>query len=456
MSRFEQKGVPTVAWTATRFVEDAHWSAGIFGCPELALAEAPHPFTNQDPAHIHEMVDAGMQTVVQALTSEREVLSLPPAFDHISRSEEHELSYEGADLMECWDNMNAAFIQAGWSDGMPLVAPTPEKVAAMVKASGRPADEVVGIYAPGFGIGTVEKIAANAVMAGCKPNAMPVVLAVAECVLERLMMLRTFSMSTGPQAPVITVSGPIAKEIGMNSGVCALGPGSISSVNVAIGRTLRLLMMNVGHSYPGVSDMDTIGSAMKFSACVAENEEDNPWESYRVSKGYSPETSIATVNVPYGVCELFDFQNHDPELLIETFSSAINNAAQVHTGNWLINTRGPGAGHGVYYGEAQNLILMCPDHAQAFHAAGWSMQDVKDALYKRARMPFREIMLNKPMPSFMVAHPELQWLLDAPETEVSIMANPDSFDIFVVGADAGRSLYHYGGTLSFSKEIKRP
>jgi len=80
-------------------------------------------------------------------------------------------------------------------------------------------------------------------------------------------------MSTGPQAPIVMVSGPIADEIGMNHGVCALGPGSISSVNVAIGRTLRLIMMNVGHSYPGISDMDTIGSSMKFSACVAENED---------------------------------------------------------------------------------------------------------------------------------------------------------------------------------------
>ena len=168
----------------------------------------------------------------------------------------------------------------------------------MVAASGRFADEVVGVFAPGFGIGTVEKIAANAVMAGAAPEAMPVILAMADCVLDPSIGLRTFAMSTGPQAPIVLVSGPIAAEIGMNHGVCALGPGSTSQVNVAIGRTLRLLMMNVGHSYPGISDMDTIGSSMKFSACVAENEERNPWEPFRVGQGFDRSQSTVTRQRP--------------------------------------------------------------------------------------------------------------------------------------------------------------
>ena len=179
------------------------------------------------------------------------------------------------------------------------------------RPAGRRTD-VLGIFAPGMGIGTIEKIAANAVMAGCRPEAMPVVLAMTGCILDPRLGLRTFAMSTGPQAPVVLVSGPIAKQIGMNNGICALGPGSISAVNVAIGRALRLIMMNVGHCYPGVSDMDTIGSSLKFSACVAENEERNPWEPFRVHLGHSRESSTVTVNVPYGVVELFDFLNSRP------------------------------------------------------------------------------------------------------------------------------------------------
>src|SRR4029079_5692020 len=132
--------------------------------------------------------------------------------------------------------------EGGWSDGLPLVPPTPAKVDAMIAASGRDGDDVVGVFAPGFGVGTVAKIAANAVMAGCRPEAMHVLMAVMECVLEPSIGLRTWAMSTGPQAPVILVSGPIADEIGMNRGCCALGPGSASSGNVALRGTLRLVL----------------------------------------------------------------------------------------------------------------------------------------------------------------------------------------------------------------------
>lgn len=453
MSELEKRGVATVAWTAKGFVEDAHWSANVYGCPEAPIAEVPYPFTNQDPGRIHAMVDAALPQIIAALTHKQELLGRLPSFKHVTLATEPELVYTAGDLLGCFDEMQTAFIRAGWSDGMPLVPPTRAKVEAMIAASGRKGDEVVGLFEPGFGIGTVEKIAANAVMAGCKPATMPIILAMMECILEPRIGLRGFAMSTGPQAPVVMVSGPMAQEIGMNHGVCALGPGSISQVNVSIGRALRLIMMNVGHSYPGVSDMDTIGSAMKFSACVAENEAANPWEPYRVSKGYDRSATTVTVNVPYGVCELFDFQNHDPELLVESFCSAIKNGAQTGSGNWLISS--PDA-TGPMHGERQNLILLCPDHATVFRNAGWSLQRLKEALYNGSRMSFRSLMLAKPRQAFEVANPHMQWLWDYPETEISMFRNSEDFDIFVVGADAGRSLYHFGGTLSISRQVKRP
>jgi hypothetical protein len=454
MSEIERRGKPALAWTATRFVEDAHWSANVFGCPELAIVEVPHPFTNQQPDHIRQMVDNAMPAVIEALTKPPE--APPLRFEHIVRDVSPTLQFYGDDLLACWERMNNAFLETGWSDGLPLVPPTREKVDAMIAASGLPADHVVGIFEPGLGIGTVEKLAANAVMAGCKPETMPIILAMAECILDPRIGLRTFAMSTGPQAPIVLVSGPIAREIGMNNGVCALGPGAVSQVNISIGRALRLIMMNIGLSYPGVSDMDTIGSTMKFGACVAENEEKNPWEPYRVTKGFPAHVSTVTVNVPYGVCELFDFQNHDPKLLVEVFCSAINNAAQVGTGYWLISSPGDKTGPGPFHGDSQNLILLCPDHAAAFARAGWSLQDLKQALFDGARMPFRLAMLNKPKEGFRVAHPHLQWLWEHPDLAISMFRSPEAFDIFVVGADAGRSLYHYGGTLSITRAIKRP
>ena len=125
-------------------------------------------------------------------------------------------------------------------------------------------------------------------------------------------------MSTGPHAPLILVNGPIAKELGINSGRCTLGPGAQSYPNVVIGRALRLIYMNVGQAYPGLMDMDTIGSANKFSLCAAENEEANPWEPFHVEKGFDRDQSTVTVQTVYGQTDVLDFANTTPERILPT------------------------------------------------------------------------------------------------------------------------------------------
>jgi hypothetical protein len=303
----------------------------------------------------------------------------------------------------------------------------------------------------------VRKIAANAVMAGCAPEAMPVILALVECILEPSIGLRTWAMSTGPQAPVVLVSGPIADQIGMNHGICALGPGSISQVNVALGRALRLIMMNVGLSYPGVSDMDTIGTPMKFSCCVAENEEKTPWDPWRVQQGFRREDSTVTVNVPYGMTEFFDFKNSDPELLIETWATLTSHACGTPSaGAWLIKKDAPLSAGYPFHGVFSNLLLMCPDHASVFAKAGWTPQDIRQAIHRRTKLSFRQLMLNQEYDAFQRSHPELLWLLDAPETLVTVNPSPDCFEFFVVGASAGRSQFCFGGTNSVTRQVRLP
>ena len=419
----------------------------------------PLPFTNRTPEAIAKMVDGAMARIVEALTTDPEFSAIEStsAFEHINVESAPVLHYDGADLMDCFDRMQAAFIDKRWGDGMPLIPPTKAKVDAMVDASGLPGDHVVALFAPGNGVGTIEKIAANAVMAGCKPDAMPVILAMLDCVLEPSIGLRTFAMSTGPQAPVVMVAGPYAQQIGMNNSTCALGPGSVSQVNVAIGRSLRLIMMNVGHSYPGISDMDTIGSSMKFSACVSENRARNPWQSFSEYKGFDAEATTVTVNVPYGVCELFDFQNYEPEKLVECFATvASNTCGSPSNGVWLVKSNADLAMGYPFHGFFQNLILMCPEHADVFASAGWSVDDIKHALHDACKMPFQKLMLNKPYPSFKVAHPELSHLLDAPDTLIDVFPSWECWEIFVVGSDAGRSLFHFGGTNSVTKPVNLP
>lgn len=457
LCELERRGVPAVGYTAAIFDDDARFSTQTFGVPEACPVIVPECFSNKTTAEIHQMVDDAIDEVIELLTTDRVVLDDLPQFDKMVLEQAPELIFEGDDLMDAFDAMQAEFLRNGWSDGMPLVPPTRAKVDAMIEASGRDGDDVVGLFAPGFGVGTVRKIAANAVMAGCKPETMPVIMAMMECILEPSIGLRTWAMSTGPQAPVVLVSGPIADEIGMNRGVCALGPGSISQVNVSIGRALRLIMMNVGLSYPGISDMDTIGTPMKFSCCVAENEERTPWEPWRVQQGFGIEESTVTVNVPYGMTEFFDFQNSDPELLIESWSTLTSHTCGTPSaGAWLIKRDAPLSAGYPFHGKFSNLLLMAPDHAAVFANAGWTPDDIREAIHRRTKLTFRQLMLNQSMEAFRASHPELSFLEDAPETMVNVNPSSECFELFVVGASAGRSQFCFGGTNSVTKPIVRP
>ncbi|GIH06700.1 hypothetical protein Rhe02_47670 [Rhizocola hellebori] len=452
----ERRGVPAIGYTAAIFDEDARFSAKTFGVPEACPVIVPDCFSNKSTDEIRKMVDDSFAEAVTLLTTDRAVFEVLPEFASMRLESAPELHFDAPDLLDAFDEMQRRFIANGWSDGMPLVPPTRAKVNAMIAASGLEGDHVVGDFAPGFGVGTVSKIAANAVMAGCRPETMPVILAMMECILDPSIGLRTWAMSTGPQAPLVLVSGPIADEIGMNRGICALGPGSISAVNVAIGRALRLIMMNVGLSYPGITDMDTIGTPMKFSACVAENEERTPWEPYRVRQGFSLTDSTVTVNVPYGMTELFDFQNSDPELLIEGWSTLTSQAVGTPAaGAWLIKQNAPLSAGYPFHGTFSNMLLMAPDHAAVFADAGWKPADIAEAIHRRTKLPFRQVMLNQSMPAFEISHPELRWLLDAPDTAVTVNPSADCFEFFVVGAKAGRSQFCFGGTNSVTKAIKR-
>lgn len=456
LCELERRGIPAIGFTAAIFDEDAHFSLEAFGVPEACAVIVPECFSNKTAEEIHAMVSEAMPTVIEGLTADRAVFDDLPDFSKMRLESAPALHFEGRDLLDAFDAMQRGFVAKGWSDGMPLVPPTAAKVDDMVAASGRDRSEVVGCFAPGFGVGTVEKIAANAVMAGCRPEVMPVIMATMDCILEPSIGLRTWAMSTGPQAPIILVSGPIAGEIGMNRGVCALGPGSISQVNVSIGRALRLIMMNVGLSYPGITDMDTIGTPMKFSACVAENEERTPWDSWRVQQGFGSDESTVTVNVPYGMTEFFDFQNSSPELLIETWATLTAQACGTPAaGAWLIKKNAPLSAGYPFHGTFSNLLLMAPDHAKVFAKAGWGPDDIKQAIHLATKLPFRKIMLNQSMDAFRVSHPELLWLEDAPETEVTVNPSPDCFEFFVVGASAGRSQFCFGGTNSVTKPVRR-
>ncbi len=437
MVELERRGIPTVLFTAQTFVHDAHRSAASFGLAGLPLAVVPLPFTNQTPADIHRMAEAALDQVVAGLTR---TVTAPKDVERPALAER--LVYEGDDLLAALARMQADFLTRGWSDGFPLVAPTERAVDAMLRGTKKGPGDVVATLEPGFGIATVEKLAINAVMAGCAPEHLPFLIAAVRCLAEPKMYIRNKAMSTGPHAPLVLVNGPKGRVANINSGMCALGPGAPSASNTVLGRAVRLAMMNVGHTYVGVSDMDTIGSPLKYACCCAENETESPWEPYHVTRGFAKDASTVTVHFVYGICELHDFRSTTPEDLIQVFATAADNVAQVGTGLWLIGRRTDPRSRTEE--KEHNTLFICPEHAQIFAKAGWGRSEIQEALYRAARIPFKTMMLNKEPKAMAVAHPELGWMADHPDLPIPVVEDPTCFDIAVVGAAAGRGAYFYG------------
>jgi hypothetical protein len=243
------------------------------------------------------------------------------------------IAFAGRDYHACFERMNEAFLDWGWSDGFPLIPPTDEAVTKMLGGSTRAPDAiVVEQLVPGMAQATVRNIAINAVMAGCKPEFLPVVITAVEAMHDPEIGLRVVTMSTSPHAPLFIVNGPVASQLSINAGLCALGPagpGGLSFANIVIGRAVRLILMNVGNAYPGVMDQDTIGSPTKFSMVLAEHEAANPWEPYHVEHGFSPEESTISCCYGHSLIECADLESDTAEGLMNTFARHLKGIAGI-------------------------------------------------------------------------------------------------------------------------------
>jgi hypothetical protein len=454
MVEFEKRGVATVAICAEGFEADAMFSADTFGLPGLRFVTAESTFTSHSPDDIRSMTDEIVDDIITSLTREPDEKSEAGAnAGHgVVFFPERELEFAASDDLKSLEEMNERFLEYGYGDGFPLYPATADRVDAMLAGTHRAREEVVAILQPGYGIATIEAIAVNAVMAGCKPDQLPVLITAIECIADPQINLRGKAMSTGSAAPMIIVNGPIRDEIGLNSGMCALGPGAPSRVNTAIGRALRLCMMNLGHTYAQLSDMDTMGTPTKYSMCIAENQERSPWEPYHVSRGFDAAVNTVTVHFNYGYTELHDFESHRPEDLIEVFSRAALNLAACTTGYWLAGRRSD-ATNGTEEMD-HDMILVCPEHAEIFEKAGWSRQDIQRAMFKRSRLPFRDFMRTKEAESFNTTHPDLKWLWDSPDTLLPVVEKESCFDVAVLGAVAGRSQLYWGAGGPVTKAIQ--
>ena len=214
-----------------------------------------------------------------------------------------------------------ALFDRGWTDGLPVVPPTEARVLRMLGGTTRAPDEVVAVVPPDLVPCTVEKVAVNAVMAGCRPEYLPVVLACVEAACTDEFNIHGVLATTMPVGPVVIVNGPVRRALGMNSGVNALGQGN--RANSTIGRALQLVVRNVGGGRPGGVDRATLGSPAKVSFCFPEDEEGSPWTPLSADRGFAPGTSTVTLFPGEAPRSVVDQLSRDPESLARSLAACL-------------------------------------------------------------------------------------------------------------------------------------
>ena len=266
------------------------------------------------------------------------------------------------------DAVDAFYEDHGWSDGLPIVVATPERVERMVAASGRPPDEIVGLVPPRWGVATVETIAVNAVMAGCRPEYFPVLVAAVDAACDPQFNLHGVQATTHPVTPMIVVNGPIVERIELNSGAGVFGPGW--RANATIGRALRLVLMNIGGGTPGTMDRATQGHPGKYTLCIAENEAGSPWEPLHVQRGFGKTQSVVTVFGAGSIINACDHTSQSAESMVNLLGGAMANTGLTQP----------------FFGGPVVMVL-CPEHAEFLRRAGYSKAQARQALFERATLP---------------------------------------------------------------------
>ena len=266
-----------------------------------------------------------------------------------------------------FDAVNALMREKGWSDGLPIVPPTEARVAAMLEYCDRPWDQPVAKIPPRWGESTPLRLAANAVMAGCQPRYFPLYMLAIEAMCEEPLNLYGVQATTHLCAPLVIVNGPVARELDINCGHNAFGPGHQG--NATIGRAIRLALVNIGGAIPALGDMSTFGSPAKYSYLVAENEAESPWQPLHVERGLPLDASAVTVIGAECLHNVNDHESLDGEGVLTTIAGTM-----CTTGS-----------NDVYY-KAQPLVIMGPEHARAV-AASYSKAEAKRFLQQHATLP---------------------------------------------------------------------
>ena len=325
------------------------------------------------------------------------------------------------DLPDSFDAINDYFYEQGWTDGLPIVPPTEERVARMLNGMAwRDADALIAVIPPAMGQATLRKIATNCVMAGCRPEYLPVVVASIEAVSEPLYGLAHRQTTTHAGAPLIIVNGPLVKQLKINYGNGVFGPGW--RANATIGRALRLCWVNIGGAYPGVISMSTFGGPGRYSYCIGENEEASPWEPLHVEHGFDPGESTVAVLAAEAPQIVADTRSRSALELLATIARSLEVVA-----------------HHKATGLGDTALVFSPEHVTTLAADGWSKARVRQFLWERLRKPVRDLLPGRDggeglSDEALAAFPEGA----CSEALVPKFQAPERLKLLVAGGPAGR------------------
>ncbi|HEX2825042.1 MAG TPA: hypothetical protein VHP37_01735 [Burkholderiales bacterium] len=339
-------------------------------------------------------------------------------------------TFEAADDL---DAINRLYREKQWSDGLPIVPPTKERVERMLATTRRGPHEIVASVAPGYGAATVERIAINCVMAGCDPAYLPVLIAATEAVADPAFNLQGIQATTNPVAVWVIVNGPLGKSLDVNARFNCLGQGAWA--NATIGRAMRLILQNIGGALPGEMDRATQGQPAKYTFCCAENEDVSPWEPLHVERGFRREQSTVTV---VGAEGTMNMNTHSKEAyeLARVFADTM-----IH----------PPSNEYVHGGEP--WLVIGPEHAEIFKRGGMSKADLKRELWEKSKMPV-SALAKKEIERARDSRSEMLGEL-TPDTLLTISPTPEEVQLIVAGGAGTHSVYVpcFGNSRGVTREI---
>lgn len=353
----------------------------------------------------------------------------------IQRIDDYLVSSE--DIVEAPDDPEDALDycqQRGWGDGLPIVPPTAQRVERMLAYCDRPWGASLGTFAPRDAEILPVQVAANAVMAGCRPEYFPLVLTAIEAMCDPRFNLRGVQSTTHPCAPLAIFNGPIARELAINGGHNAFGPGV--RINATVGRALRLAMVNIAGAVPGVGDMATMGAPGKYSFVVAENEAESPWEPLHIERGFDPQASTVTVVATEAPLNINDHFSKDAEGLLKMVANTMKG---VGSNNW-------------YY-ESEAVVALGPEHARMLAQSGLSKDDVKKALYASATIPLSTYSDENVEERFRKRDPS-RYAHASPDVPLTIVQRPEDLIVLVLGGLGKHSMFL--PTFGATRAVTRP